>query len=299
MTLSLVQQFDRFADRFLPPDNSPRPEPDDKRREQMFVVAHLASPFCVAILAAMLYGLAGVDTPPLFGIALGFATFYAYPFLLKRVFSFRTASYLSTAQFTVLIFFTVYFFGGWDSFALPWFASVPMAGMLFLGFRGAYTTSALAASGLLALLSLSMVGHGFSNPLPGAWQSPMMMASIGLCIAFNTGIAFLHVRLHNFSHNLLRNREAQSRHVQKMARIGSWEIDYERVWVGGESLARQRCTPSAIIKYTVTLIIWRFAAPVPHYCCAWALSSLIGAIALSVTLRSAGNLTVAVVPIPT
>ena len=37
-------------------------------------------------------------------IALGFATFYVYPFLLRRVFSFRTASYLSTAQFTALIY---------------------------------------------------------------------------------------------------------------------------------------------------------------------------------------------------
>ncbi len=194
----------------------------------MFIIAHFASPICVIILAAMLYALAGVDTPAFFGIALGFATFYAYPFLLKRVFSFRTASYLSTAQFTVLIFFTVYFFGGWDSFALPWFASLPMAGMLFLGFRGAYTTSALALSGLLALLAITLLGHHFTSPLPSAWQSPMMIASIALCIAFNTGIAFLHVRLHSLSHSLLRNREALSRQVQKMAALGSWEIDYDK-----------------------------------------------------------------------
>jgi PAS domain S-box-containing protein len=228
MILSL-HPLDAFADRFLPPGDSRRP--DERRREQMFVIAHLASPLCVAILAAMLYALAGVDTPPFFGLAFGFATFYAYPFLLKRIFSFRTASFLSTAQFTVLIFLAVYFFGGWSSFALPWFASLPMAGMLFLGFRGAYTTSALALSGLLALLALTLLGHSFSNPLPGAWQSPMMMASIALCIAFNTGIAFLHVRLHSLSHSQLRKREALSVQIQKMAALGSWEIDYDANFV--------------------------------------------------------------------
>ena len=143
-----MQQIDNFADRFLPPDASL--SPSDRQREHVFVIAHL-----VVILSAMLYGLAGVDTPQFFGLMLGFVSFYAYPLLLKRVISFRTASYLSTAQLTVMIFLTVYFFGGWSSFAVPWFASLPMAGMLYLGFRGAYTTSALTVTGLLVLLILN------------------------------------------------------------------------------------------------------------------------------------------------
>lgn len=220
-----MQQIDNFADRFLPPDASL--SPSDRQREHVFVIAHLASPVCVVILSAMLYGLAGVDTPQFFGLMLGFVSFYAYPLLLKRVISFRTASYLSTAQLTVMIFLTVYFFGGWSSFALPWFASLPMAGMLYLGFRGAYTTSALAVTGLLVLLILNLLGHGFPNPIPNAWQTPMLMASIVLCVIFNTGIAFLHVRLHSLSQDLLQERDTLSMQIQEMAALGSWEIDYE------------------------------------------------------------------------
>lgn len=135
-----MQQIDNFADRFLPPDASL--SPSDRQREHVFVIAHLASPVCVVILSAMLYGLAGVDAPQFFGLMLGFARFYAYPLLLKRVISFRTASYLSTAQLTVMIFLTVYFFGGWSSFALPWFASLSMAGMFCISASAAPTPPA-------------------------------------------------------------------------------------------------------------------------------------------------------------
>ena len=102
MALSNMHRIDWLADRFLPPDDSPRP--NDRRREQMF----LSRAFRITDQRRDPRGHAlrpgGVDTPAFFAIALGFATFYVYPFLLRRVFSFRTASYLSTAQSTVLIY---------------------------------------------------------------------------------------------------------------------------------------------------------------------------------------------------
>ncbi len=57
MAFSNMHRIDWLADRFLPPDDSPRP--NDRRREQMFLIAHFASPIGVAILAVMLYVLAG------------------------------------------------------------------------------------------------------------------------------------------------------------------------------------------------------------------------------------------------
>ena len=47
-----MRHFDNFADRFLAPDGSL--DPGIRRREQMFVIAHLAAPVCVVIMAAML-----------------------------------------------------------------------------------------------------------------------------------------------------------------------------------------------------------------------------------------------------
>jgi len=221
-----MQGIDSFAERFLPPD--PLRTPEDRRRGQLFVVAHLISPVIAVILAAMLYGLAGIDSPAFIGLLIGFASFYVYPFLLKHGLSVRAASYLSTAQLSILVFFTVFYFGGWSSFTLPWFAALPMAGMLYLGFRGAYTTSALALTGLFVLLVLHLNGHAFANPIPAAWQTPMLMASIAFCVIFNTGIAFLHVRLQRQSQDALHDREIFSRQVQEMATLGSWEIDYEK-----------------------------------------------------------------------
>ena len=112
-----IGRIDSFVDRFLSLDGSL--ELDDRRRERMFVIAHLISPIYVVIMAAMLDGLADIHTPQFFGLVAGFASFYVYPFLLSRFLSFRAASYLSTTQLTVLVFLTVYFFGGWTSFALP------------------------------------------------------------------------------------------------------------------------------------------------------------------------------------
>ena len=88
-------------------------------------------------MSAVLLIPAEFETWEFFALMFGFATFYAYPFLLKMALPFRAASDLSTAQLPLLNFFTVFHFGGWDSFALPWFVALPIAGMLFLGFCGA------------------------------------------------------------------------------------------------------------------------------------------------------------------
>ena len=222
--ITSIRQFDSFANRFLSPDGSL--DLDVRRRERMFVIAHLISPICVVIMAAMMYGLAGIQSSQFFALVAGFASFYAYPFLLNRVLSFRTASYLSTTQLSVLVFLTVYYFGGWSSFALPWIMALPMVGMLYLGFRGAYSTSALALAGILILFALDMSGHVFANPISQPWQTAMLITSIGLCIAFNTGIAFFHVRLNTLSKTMLQERDRLSVHVQKLAHLGVWEIDY-------------------------------------------------------------------------
>ncbi|MBT7292534.1 MAG: PAS domain-containing sensor histidine kinase [Rhodospirillaceae bacterium] len=219
-----IHQFDSAANRFLPPDGSL--DLDVRRRERMFVIAHLISPICVAILAAMVYGLADIQSPQFFALVAGFASFHVYPLLLNRYLSFRTASYLSTAQLTVLVISTVYFFGGWTSFALPWIMALPMVGMLYLGFRGAYSTSALALAGVLILLALDLFGQSFANPISPPGQTIMLITSIALCIIFNTGIAFFHVRLNNLSKIELQERDRLSVHVQRLAHLGVWEIDY-------------------------------------------------------------------------
>jgi PAS domain S-box-containing protein len=220
-----LKRFEGFADRFLPPD--PSRTPDETRRARMFIIAHVLSPLIAGLLAGMLYGLVGLNTLALLALLLGFASFYGYPFLLRMGMPLRVASNLSTGQLTILVFFTVYFFGGWTSFALPWFTALPMAGMLYIGVSGIYPTSLLALAGLTILLVVDRTGHVFANPVPAAWQMPMLMASMALCIVFNTGIALLHVRLNRLSQEQLREREKFALEVQEMAALGSWEIDYE------------------------------------------------------------------------
>ena len=199
---------------------------DTARRARLFVAAHLVSPAIAFALAAILYGALGVTSAALLGLVLGFATFYVYPFLLRKILAFRWAAYLSTAQLTVLVILTIYFFDGFTSFALPWLAAMPMVGMLYLGFRGALSTSALAAAGLLAFYALHLSGHAFPNPLPASGMDTMLFASIGLAVAFTTGIAILHVTLQNLSRRDVGERGALLAHAQKMAELGSWQIDY-------------------------------------------------------------------------
>ncbi|MBT5779178.1 MAG: PAS domain S-box protein, partial [Rhodospirillaceae bacterium] len=197
-----------------------------RRRAQMFVLTHLLSPLIAFGLAGLLYGGAGVASYPLLGLSLGFASFYIYPFLLRGVLSFRAASFLSTGQLTTLVLLTLYFFGGFSSFALPWIATIPILGMLYLGLRGAYSTTLIAAIGVSILFALHLLGHGFDDPIPVEWRNSVLMASIGLCILFNTGILFLHAGLYQIAQRASQERGARLSHAQAMANLGSWEFDF-------------------------------------------------------------------------
>jgi len=192
----------------------------------MFVLAHQLSPLIAFGLAGLLYAAAGVASIPLLALSLGFASFYVYPFLLKRVLSFRVASFLSTGQLTILVLLSLYFYGGLSSFALPWIATIPILGTLYLGLRGAYPSTLIAAIGLLALFVLHWLGRDFDDPIPADWRDTVLMASIGLCILFNTGVLFLHTSLYQSAQRALRERGALLTLAQKLANVGNWEFDY-------------------------------------------------------------------------
>jgi hypothetical protein len=222
--LHLGQFFDKLSGRFLPAREYA--ELDMRRRAQMFVLTHLLSPLIAFGLAGLLYGGAGVASYPLLGLSLGFASFYIYPFLLRGVLSFRAASFLSTGQLTTLVLLTLYFFGGFSSFALPWIATIPILGMLYLGLRGAYSTTLIAAIGVSILFALHLLGHGFDDPIPVEWRNSVLMASIGLCILFNTGILFLHAGLYQIAQRASQERGSP------MPRL--WPI-----WEAGNSISRR------------------------------------------------------------
>ena len=78
MTLNFIRRIEWSSDQFLPPNESFHL--DERQREKMFVIAHFVSPICVIIPSPMLFGLAGMNTPLFFGIALGFSAFYAHHF---------------------------------------------------------------------------------------------------------------------------------------------------------------------------------------------------------------------------
>ena len=222
--LRIGQYLDRFSGRFLPVQGYE--ELDTQRRAQMFVLAHQLSPLIAFGLAGLLYAAAGVASIPLLALSLGFASFYVYPFLLKRVLSFHVASFLSTGQLTILVLLFLYFYGGLSSFALPWIATIPILGTLYLGLRGAYPSTLIAAIGLLALFVLHWLGRDFDDPIPADWRDTVLMASIGLCILFNTGVLFLHTSLYQSAQRALRERGALLTLAQKLANVWNWEFDY-------------------------------------------------------------------------
>ena len=222
--LRIGQYIDRFLGRFLPVQGYE--ELDTQRRAQMFVLAHQLSPLIAFGLAGLLYAAAGVASIPLLALSLGFASFYVYPFLLKRVLSFHVASFLSTGQLTILVLLSLYFYGGLSSFALPWIATIPILGTLYLGLRGAYPSTLIAAIGLLALFVLHWLGRDFDDPIPADWRDTVLMASIGLCILFNTCVLFLHTSLYQSAQRALRERGALLTLAQKLANVGNWEFDY-------------------------------------------------------------------------
>ena len=222
--LRIGQYIDRFLGRFLPVQGYE--ELDTQRRAQMFVLAHQLSPLIAFGLAGLLYAAAGVASIPLLALSLGFASFYVYPFLLKRVLSFHVASFLSTGQLTILVLLFLYFYGGLSSFALPWIATIPILGTLYLGLRGAYPSTLIAAIGLLALFVLHWLGRDFDDPIPADWRDTVLMASIGLCILFNTCVLFLHTSLYQSAQRALRERGALLTLAQKLANVWNWEFDY-------------------------------------------------------------------------
>ena len=135
---SILRALDRVASRFI--DDNAYPDPDDKLRAKVFVISHFLSPNLALAIAAMLYFGAGVASSSLYWLALSFALLFVYPFVVKRGNSYRIASDPSLVQFSLLVYSALYYFNGIQSFIIPWIASIPVVGMLFLGVRGAILT---------------------------------------------------------------------------------------------------------------------------------------------------------------
>lgn len=212
---SILRALDRVASRFI--DDNAYPDPDDKLRAKVFVISHFLSPNLALAIAAMLYFGAGVASSSLYWLVLGFALFFVYPFVVKRGISYRIASVPSLVQFSLLVYSALYYFNGIQSFIIPWIASIPVVGMLFLGVRGAILTCLLATIGLLTMLFIHMSGHEFPQTVVGEWQSLAFIFSTSLCVIFVSGIVLAHLSLYRMSQRRLQIE--LMRHQQTTARF--------------------------------------------------------------------------------
>jgi len=199
---ALLRALDRLASWFV--DEKVYPDPDDKLRAKVFVLEHLFSPSLALAIAAMLYFGADVTTPTLYWLVLGFALFMAYPLAIKWGFSYRNVSIASLVVFSLLVYSSVYYFNGIQSFVLPWIAAIPVVGMLFLGVPGAVLTCFLAALGLGTMFILHFTGHEFPETVPQEWRSLAFILSASLAVIFISGIVVCHLSLYRLSQRRLR-----------------------------------------------------------------------------------------------
>jgi len=211
----LLRALDRLASCFV--DDQAYPDPDDKLRAKVFVIAHFLAPNLALAIAAMLYFGADVATPSFYWLVLGFALFFVYPFVIKWGLSYRVASIPSLVQFSLLVYWALYYFNGIQSFLIPWIASIPVVGMLFLGVRGAILTCLLATAGLLTMLLLYLSGHEFPQTLVGQWHSLAFIFSASLCVIYISVIVLCHLSLYRLSQRRLQLE--LMRHQQTTARF--------------------------------------------------------------------------------
>lgn len=209
-----LRALDRLASWFV--DDRAYPDPDERLRAKVFVIAHFMSPNLALIIAAMLYFVADVATPPLYWMVLGFALFFVYPFAVKGGASYRVASVLSLVQFSLLVYSALYYFNGIMSFVIPWIATIPVVGMLFLGVRGAVLTCILASLGILTMLLLHFSGHDFPQTVVAELNPLAFIVSASLCIIFVSGIVLCHLSLYWLSQRrlqleLVRHRQTAAR----------------------------------------------------------------------------------------
>ncbi|MDP6430448.1 MAG: HAMP domain-containing sensor histidine kinase [Rhodospirillales bacterium] len=211
----LLRTLDRLASWFV--DDRAYPNPDDKLRAKVFVLEHLFSPFLAFAIAAMLYFGADVTTTSLYLLVPGFSLFFAYPLAIKWGLSYRGVSISSLVQLSLLVFSSIYYFNGMQSFVIPWVAAIPVVGMLFIGVPGAILTCFLATLGLLTMLALHLSGHEFPQTVVAEWRSVAFILSASLCVIFISGIVLCHLSLYRLSQRRLQHE--LRRHQQTTARF--------------------------------------------------------------------------------
>ncbi|MBT5037403.1 MAG: hypothetical protein HOM52_02735 [Rhodospirillaceae bacterium] len=210
-----LRVLDRLATWFV--DSRTYPDPDDRLRAKVFVIAHFLSPNIALLIAALLFFVADVATSPLYLLVLGFVLFFTYPFLVKWGIPYRRASVVSIVQFSLLVYSALYYFNGFTSFVIPWIAVIPVVGMLFLGLRGALLTSVLAAFGILTMLLLHFGGHAFPQTITAEWQPLAFIISATLSVIFVSGIVLCHLSLYWLAQRRLQSELV--RHRQTAARF--------------------------------------------------------------------------------
>ena len=240
----LLRALDRLASWFV--DEQAYPDPDDKLRAKVFVIAHFLSPNLALAIAAMLYFGADVATPSLYWLVLGFALFFVYPFAIRWGVSHQVASVPSLVQFSLLVYSALYYFNGIESFIMPWIASIPVVGMLFLGVRGAILTCLLATFGLLTMLLLYWLDHEFPQTVMGEWRTLAFVFSGALCVIFISGIVLCHLSLYRLSQHRLQLELV--RHQQTTARFRQ-----ARDMANDASLAKSRFLATASHEFRTPL----------------------------------------------
>ena len=136
-------------------------------------------------------------------------------------------------QFSLLVFSSIYYFNGIQSFVVSWITAIPVVGMLFLGGPGAILTCLLATLGLGTMLILYFVGHEFPETVPEEWRSLAFILSASLCVIFISGIVLCHLSLYRLSQRrlqveLLRHQRTTARFRQARDAADKSSLDKSR-----------------------------------------------------------------------
>jgi len=184
----------RLLDRFVPPALGA--DPNERVRARVFVLVHFAAPFVALPIAGLMLGLFGVRDISLYVLAATFSTPFAFPLLLKRGIALRHVGRVSISIFTVVTVLSIYFFGGLNSFLLPWLIAIPVLGAFYLGREGAILSSGIGLVGLGVLAMLRQLGVTFPELIAPPWHELANLISFVLCIIFVTLTAMAYASIY-------------------------------------------------------------------------------------------------------
>jgi two-component system, NtrC family, sensor kinase len=222
--------IDRTINWFVPPVH--RDDPEIHRQARLIV-----STCFVTGTFSTTYLIQAIDIgfeQAMWAMVFNAVSFLLLPFLFRAVASMGLIANVYVLVGTIGVGVCAYYSGGLSSYVLPWFAVLPMAGVLLSGLRvGAFWTAvSVACVGSFGVLAMN--GHPFPVEYPLESESILYTSSMAGLVLILFAITFIFyserrrafLNLHEKNDELtsilerLRRTQAQLVHQEKMASLG-------------------------------------------------------------------------------